>query len=230
MKAVGGVSMITPRSRPRVILNAAMSLDGKIATSTGESRLSSREDLRRVHRLRASVDGIMVGLRTILVDDPKLIVRSHRTPKLPRIIVDSKARTPLEAYVVKTASEIPTIIAVTSQATDRRVIALRSAGVTLLRCGPGPRVSLPILLRRLKQIGIRTVLLEGGGQLNWSMLSQGLVDEITVAISPVILGGAEAVTLVEGEGSESIGKAVGLRLLSSKKFGRDLVLHFKVLR
>ena len=221
--------MMMLKSRPRVILNAAMSLDGKIATSTGESRLSSPEDLRRVHRLRSSVDGIMVGLRTILVDNPKLTVRSHRARKLRRIIVDSKARTPLDAYVIRTASEIPTIIAVTSQAAERRVRALRNAGATLLRCGPGPRVSLPILLRHLKQVGIRTVLLEGGGQLNWSMLSQGLVDEITVAISPVILGGASAVTLVEGEGSESIGKAVRLRLLRSKSYGRDLILRYKVL-
>ncbi len=221
--------MTTTGSRPHVILNAAMSLDGKIATSTGESRLSSPEDLRRVHRLRASVDGIMVGLRTILIDDPRLMVRSHRARRLRRIIVDSKARTPLDAYVIKTAQETPTIIAVTSQASDRRVRALRNAGVTVLKCGSGPRVSLPILLGRLKQIGVRSILLEGGGILNWSMLSQGLVDEITVAISPVILGGARAVTLVEGEGSESIGRAVRLRLLSSKSYGRDLVLRYKVL-
>jgi riboflavin-specific deaminase-like protein len=171
----------------------------------------------------------MVGLRTILIDDPKLTVRSHRARKLWRIILDSNARTPLDTYVIKTASETPTIIAVTSQAPEWRVRALRNAGVTLLKCGSGPRVSLTILLRRLKQIGIRSVLLEGGGQLNWSMLSLGLVDEITVAISPVILGGAGAVTLVEGEGSESIGKAVRLRLLRSKSYGRDLVLRYKVL-
>ncbi len=221
--------MTTPGSRPHVVLNSAMSLDGKIATSTGESRLSSPEDLRRVHRLRASVDGIMVGLRTILIDDPMLTVRSHRAHKLTRIIVDSKARTPLSAYVVKTALETPTIIAVTSQVAEQRVRALRNAGVTVLKCGSGPRVSLPILLSRLEQTGIRRVLLEGGGQLNWSMLSEGLVDDITVAISPVILGGARAVTLVEGEGSESIGRAVRLRLLSSKSYGRDLILRYKVL-
>ncbi len=221
--------MTMPGSRPRVILNAAMSLDGKIATSTGESRLSSPADLIRVHRLRASVDGIMVGLRTILIDDPRLTVRFDGQHKLHRIIVDSNARIPLDAYVVRTASETPTIVAVTSQAGGRRVSALSSAGVTVLRCGSGPRVSLSILLRRLKGIGIRSVLLEGGGQLNWSMLSQGLVDEITVAISPVILGGARAVTLVEGDGSESIGGAVRLRLLGSKSYGRDLVLRYKVL-
>lgn len=217
-------------SRPRVILNAAMSLDGKIATSTGESRLSSPEDLRRVHRLRVSVDGIMVGLRTILVDDPRLTVRFHRARKLRRIILDSNARTPLDAYVIRTALETPTIIAVTSRAADGRTRALRNAGVTVLKCGSGPLVSLPILLRRLKQMGIESVLLEGGGQLNWSMLSKRLVDEISVAISPTILGGARAVTLVEGEGFESIGKAVELRLLSSKRYGRDLVLHYKVLQ
>ncbi len=216
-------------SRPCVILNAAMSVDGKIATATGESRLSSPEDLRRVHRLRASVQGIMVGLRTILVDDPKLTARLRHRHKLQRIILDSDARTPLDAYVVRTALETPTIIAVTSQAAGRRTRALRNAGVTVLKCGAGPLVSLPILLRRLKQMGIESVLLEGGGQLNWSMLSKRLVDEMSVSISPTILGGASAVTLVEGEGFGSIGKALRLRLLSSKRYGRDLVLRYRVL-
>jgi riboflavin-specific deaminase-like protein len=171
----------------------------------------------------------MVGLRTILVDDPKLTVRFQHRHKLQRIILDSKARTPLDAYVIRTALETPTIIAITSQAAARRVTALRNAGVTVLKCGAGPLVSLPILLRRLKRIGIRRVLVEGGGRLNWSILSRGLVDEISVAISPTILGGASAVTLVEGEGFESIGKAVRLRLLDAKMHGRDLVLHYKVL-
>src|SRR5207253_4658501 len=97
------------KSRPYVILNAAMSLDGKIATYTGDSRMSSPSDLRRVHRLRASVDGIMVGMRTLLKDDPKLTVRLAEGRKPHRIIVDSTAQTPLTAYVVRTAKETPTI-------------------------------------------------------------------------------------------------------------------------
>ncbi len=222
--------MTMSRERPYVILNSAMSLDGKIATSTGESRLSSPEDLRRVHRLRASVDGIMVGVGTLLVDDPKLTVKFFRGRNPGRIIVDSNARTPPDAYVVRTASLTRTIIAVTSKAPDRRVNALKSAGATVLTCGRGSRVSLPHLLRRLRRMSIKKVLLEGGGSLNWSMLSQGLVDEISVAISPRILGGANAVTLVEGEGYGRVKDSIRLRLLEVKKYGSDLVVRYKALR
>src|SRR5712691_1138551 len=102
-------------SRPYVILNAAMSLDGKIATYIGDSRMSSPADIRRVHRLRASVDAIMVGLRTLLRDNPKLTVKFVKAHKPYRIIVDSNALSPPSSYVVRTAREIPTIIAVTSR-------------------------------------------------------------------------------------------------------------------
>src|ERR1700746_206519 len=112
---------VTKISRPLVILNAATSLDGKIATYTGDSRMSSPEDLRRVHRLRASVDAIMVGLRTLLTDDPKLTVKFFPGTNPSRVIVDSSAKTPLNAYVVRTANETPTIIAVTSSAPKSRV-------------------------------------------------------------------------------------------------------------
>src|SRR6266487_6121694 len=111
-------------SRPYVVLNAAMSLDGKIATHTGDSRMSSPADLRRVHRLRATVDAIMVGLRTLLVDDPNLTVKFVKGRKPYRIIVDSNARTPLGSHVVRTARDTPTIVAVTSNATKARVKAL----------------------------------------------------------------------------------------------------------
>src|SRR5437773_7272975 len=115
--------------RPYVILNAAMSLDGKIATPTGDSRMSSAADMRRVHRLRASVDAIVIGLRTLLVDDPKLTVKFVEGHKPYRIIVDSHARTPLASYVVRTARDVPTIIAVTS--TDRKSTRLNSSHITI---------------------------------------------------------------------------------------------------
>src|SRR5690242_20530773 len=107
--------------RPFVVLNAAISLDGKIATFTGDSRMSSPDDMRRVHRLRASVGAIMVGLKTLLVDDPKLTAKFSKGRMPYRIIVDSKARTPLSSYVVRTARNIPTIIAVTSAASKQRI-------------------------------------------------------------------------------------------------------------
>ena len=217
------------RSRPHVILNAAMSLDGKIATYTGDSRMSSPADLRRVHRLRASVDGIMVGMRTLLRDDPKLTVKFAKDRKPNRIIVDSKAQTPLSSYVVRTAREIPTIIAVSSRAETKRINALRDRGVTVLVCGNGPLVSPRILLRNLRRLGMRRILLEGGGILNWSMLADGLVDEISVAITPRILGGADAVSLVEGKGSQLVKDGVKLILLNTAKYGPDLVVRYKVL-
>jgi len=216
-------------SRPRVILNAAMSLDGKIATFTGDSRMSSPADLRRVHRLRASVDAIMVGLNTLLVDDPKLTVKFYKGPSPSRIVVDANARTPLSSFVVRTAKKIPTIIAVTTRAKKKLIDALRDRGVTILVCGNGHLVSLGILLKKLKKMGIERVLLEGGGTLNWSMLSNGLVDEVSVAITPRILGGAYAVSLVQGRGSALVRDGVKLKLLNTSRFGPDLVVRYKVL-
>ena len=222
-------SKAKPDAHPYVVLNSAMSLDGKIATSTGESRLSSPEDLRRVHRLRAASDGIMVGLGTLLADDPKLTVKLLHARNPRRIIVDSMARTPVDAYVVKSALQTPTIVAVTSSAPKRRTEMLEKAGVTVLTCGRGSRVSLPLLLRRLRAMGIARILLEGGGTLNWSMLSQGLVDEVSVAISPRILGGVDAVTLAQGEGFPRVRDAIKLSLVSVKKYGSDLVVRYRVL-
>jgi 2,5-diamino-6-(ribosylamino)-4(3H)-pyrimidinone 5'-phosphate reductase len=216
-------------SRPYVILNAAMSLDGKIATYTGDSRMSSPDDLRRVHRLRASVDGIMVGMRTLLRDDPKLTVKFANDLKPPRIIVDSNAQTPLTSFVVRTAKEFPTIVAVTSRASKNRIEILERRGVKVLVCGKGPLVSVRILLQILRKLGIRKILLEGGGALNWSMLNNGLVDEVSVAITPRILGGEKAVTLVEGKGSPLVRDGVKLKLLNTARYGPDLVVRYKVL-
>jgi 2,5-diamino-6-(ribosylamino)-4(3H)-pyrimidinone 5'-phosphate reductase len=216
-------------SRPYVILNAAMSLDGKIATYTGDSRMSSPADFRRVHRLRASVDGIMIGMRTLVRDDPKLTVKFARDRKPHRIIVDSNAKTPLTSYVVRTAKEIPTIVAVTSRAPKNRIEILERRGVKVFVCGKGPLVSARILLQTLRKIGLRKILLEGGGALNWSMLSNGLVDEISVAITPRILGGEKAVSLVEGKGNPLVKDGVRLKLLNTAKYGPDLVVRYKVL-
>jgi 2,5-diamino-6-(ribosylamino)-4(3H)-pyrimidinone 5'-phosphate reductase len=215
---------------PFVILNAAISLDGKIATFTGDSRMSSPADMKRVRRLRASVDAIMVGLRTLLVDNPKLTVKFYKGRMPYRIIVDSRARTPLSSYVVRTAKNIPTIIAVTSAAPKRRIQTLQEKGVTVLVCGKGPRVSPKALLKRLRTLGIRKILLEGGGILNWSMLSNGLVNEVSVAITPRILGGADAVSLVEGKGSALVRDGVKLKLLNASRYGPDLVARYRVLR
>ncbi len=207
-----------------------MSLDGKIATSTGDSRLSSPEDLKRVHVLRASVDGIMVGERTLQVDDPNLTVKLVRGRNPQRIIVDSLARTPVSSRVVQTARQTPTLIAVTTRAPKRRVVALEKAGVTVLSCGTGRLVSLTQLLPSLRAMGMRRILVEGGGTLNWSMLSEGLVDEVSVAVSPRFLGGEDAVSLVQGPGVMTTAEGIRLRLVSARRYGVDLVLRYRIVR
>ncbi len=192
--------------------------------------MSSTADMRRVHRMRASVDAIMVGLRTLLRDDPKLTVKFFKSHKPSRIIVDSNALSPLSSYVVRTAREIPTIIAVTSNASKKRIEALKKKGVSVVICGSGPLVSLKVLLRHLKKLGIRRLLLEGGGTLNWSMLSNLLVDEISVAITPRIIGGSEATSLVEGRGNALVRDGVQLKLLNNARYGPDLVVRYKVMQ
>ena len=216
-------------TRPYVILNAAMSLDGKISTREGDSRISSPEDLERVHDLRQGVDAVMVGINTILKDDPILTNRSGGN-KIPlRVVVDSMARTPTDAKVVMTVREINTLVAVTTKAPDSRIKLLRKLGINILISGRNNMVDLSFLLRHLSEIGVEKLLLEGGGTLNWSMLSQGLVDEIYVAISPMIFGGDKATTLVGGLGFPTIENAIHVNLKKIETHGENIVLFFKVI-
>ncbi|TDA31798.1 MAG: 2,5-diamino-6-(ribosylamino)-4(3H)-pyrimidinone 5'-phosphate reductase, partial [Hadesarchaea archaeon] len=183
--------------RPYVIMNAAMTLDGKIATREGDSKISCPEDLDRVHRLRAEVDAIMVGAGTVLSDDPSLTVRRAKGKNPLRVVVDGRASIPPTARILDRSS--PTLVVVSERAPETRVRELRRKGAEVMRKGR-EKVDLPLLLEELGKRGIRKILLEGGSTLNWYMLSSGLVDEIRVAVSPTIVGGERAKTLVGGEG------------------------------
>src|SRR3989442_5112633 len=140
----------------------------------------------------------MVGMRTLLRDDPKLTVKFARGRKPHRIIVDSNAQTPLSSYVVRTAKEFPTIVAVASRAPKNRIEILERRGVKVFVCGKNLLVSVKILLRTLRRPRIRMILLEGGGALNWSMLSRGLLDKGSAAITPRIIVGEKPGILLEG--------------------------------
>ncbi len=214
--------------RPYVIMNAGMTLDGKLATVAGDTRISGKEDLERVHRIRAEVDAVMVGIGTVLHDDPRLTVHRVESSRQPaRVVADSLARTPPGARVL--SDEAPTIIGVSEAAPEHRVQRLKEAGAEVVVCGER-RVELPCFMERLYGMGIRKLLLEGGGELNFSMLREGLVDEVRVAIAPVIVGGRSSVTLADGEGFESIDSGVQLRLLRYYPLGKDLVLEYEVVR
>lgn len=213
--------------KPHVILNAAITLDGKIASKSRDSKISCEEDLIRVHRLRSAVKGVMVGINTVIADDPRLTVHKIPAKKHPaRIIVDSRARIPLSARVF--SSDAKTIIAVSKKAKQSKIEKIRKKAEVLI-CG-GKRVDLKRLLKLLYKRGITSILLEGGGTLNWSMLEEGLVDEVRVAMAPRIVGGRDAVTLVEGEGFNLISEGVKLELKRHYKLGEDLILKYRVVK
>jgi 2,5-diamino-6-(ribosylamino)-4(3H)-pyrimidinone 5'-phosphate reductase len=201
-----------------------MSLDGKIATKRGRARISSPEDMQRMQELRATVDGIMVGINTILVDDPSLRLKVEKEGEPPaRIIVDSRLRMPPDARIFSYPGRI--IIGTTENVPLEKFDELSRKAEIIKTMGD--RVDLVELLGELHRCGIGRLLLEGGGNLNWGMLSERLVDEIRIAISPVIIGGRDAVTLVEGEGADDMSNALKLSLMDITLYGRDVVMSFK---
>ncbi|MFX0094804.1 MAG: 2,5-diamino-6-(ribosylamino)-4(3H)-pyrimidinone 5'-phosphate reductase [Candidatus Hodarchaeota archaeon] len=222
-----------PKNRPYVILNSAMSLCGRIASKTGDSRLSSQEDWVRVHELRANVDAIMVGLNTILKDDSKLTIKQEfvngNENKPHRVVVDSLARTPPTARVLRVSPETPTTIAITSRAPGERIEVLKKAGANIKICGDTPRVNLKYLMEYLKkEKNVSTLLLEGGGTLNWAMLKEKLIDEIIVAIAPIIVGNGHSISLFEGEGFEKMSDSPLLLLKNYQEIGDCFLLTYQV--
>ena len=224
----------------KVIINGAMTVDGKIATASGDSRISSKQDLVRVHKLRASVDAIVVGISTILADDPRLTVRLVRGKNPIRVIVDSKGRIPLESKILQTASKVKTIVAMTDQAPADKIQKIEDMGAHVMVISAGkegqnaavPRgVNLKELFMRLKNLGLKKILVEGGGELNWSLLRLGLVDELVVTIAPKIAGGRLAITLAEGDGFDKIAQGIQLKLdkLERKSKTGELVLYYRLL-
>ncbi len=221
--------------RPYVILNAAMTLDGKIATRTGSSNISGKEDLERVHELRKECDAIMVGIGTVLADDPRLTV--HKIDAKPednpvRVVVDSKCRTPIAARI--TNKDARTIIAGANEykydfmVTDRYE-TFKKRGVDFFFSGD-KRVDLSLLMSYLHEEGIEKLMLEGGATLNFSMIKAGLIDEIRICVAPMVVGGADSKTFFDGEGFDLMDDAVRLELTDSYVLGKDLILTYKVLK
>jgi len=210
-----------------------MSIDGKISTITGDVELSSKEDWIRVHKLRSEMDGIMVGINTIIKDNPKLRIKffKRKTGKLHRIIVDSQLRIPLNSKVLNfELDNYPTIIITTTNAPENKVNQIKrmNSEINIIKCGSNNKVDLKIMVEKLKSLGINKILLEGGGTLNFSMLKNRLVDELRIAIAPVIIGGKNAITLVEGYGFEKISNAIKLKLIKKQMFGHNLVLYYHI--
>jgi len=214
--------------QPFVVLKTAMSLDGKIATATGNSRWISGETSRkRVHELRNRYAAIMVGINTVLNDDPLLNVRDleGKTKNPVRVVVDSKARIPLESKLLNTPEISETIVAVTNKAPESKIKALTDKGARVLVCPAlEGRVDLRFLMQELAGRGIDSILLEGGGTLNFEALKQGIVDKVVAFVAPKILGGAQALTPVEGAGFALLPNAVQIQNLKACNSGEDIML------
>lgn len=213
---------------PFVVAKAAMTLDGKIATSTGKSRWITSEKSRKfVHRLRSMCDGIMVGINTVLKDDPLLNARldTEGGHNPIRIIVDSRGRLPLDAAVVKTARQFGTVLATTALAPEGKLSSLRSRGVEVLVLpDKEDKVDLHALMQALGQQEISILLVEGGGTLNYSLLEQNLIDKLYYFVAPLLFGGKDAPTPLEGIGIGEPHKSWVVENLEIKQLERDLLI------
>lgn len=222
-------------NRPFIFINSAISADGKLSTKERKQvKISGKLDFERVDELRAQVDAIMVGIGTVLADDPSLTVKSPerknarkntgKSENPARVIVDSAARTPLDADIFKKGEGLR-IIAVSNSAPAEKIKSLEEKAL-VIKTGD-LKVDLTELAAKLKEMGINTLMVEGGATLNWGMLSAGLVDEVYTFVGNLIIGGKIAPTFTDGEGfTES--ELLGLELLSAEKVEEGVLLKWKV--
>lgn len=213
---------------PWVIMKTAMTLDGKIACSTGDSRWVSGEESRAyTHELRNELQAIMVGVDTVIADNPELTCRiENRKVRNPiRVVVDSTCRIPLDAKLLDT-SIARTIIATTNRADENKIEKLKALGVEIIITKQkNKRVSLSDLVQRLGYLEIDGLLLEGGASLNYSALEEGIVNEVISFISPKMVGGENSKTPVGGEGIAKMNEAIELQDVKISQLGKDIMIN-----
>ena len=210
---------------PFVTLKYAMTLDGKIAAHTGDSRWVTGETARRhVHETRNRLPAIMVGIGTVLADDPQLTCRIDGGRDPIRVICDSRARTPIDSRIVQTANKIPTYIAVVGR--NERTAELERHGVHILECKTkNERLDLADLMRQLGALGIDGLLLEGGSALAFSALEAGVVHRVQAYIAPKIIGGAGAKSPVGGLGFDKMVQALPLKDVTCTPMDEDFLIE-----
>ena len=219
--------------RPFVVLKAAMTLDGKIATATGESQwITGAKARTHVHQLRRRVDVIAVGVETVLKDDPQLTVRvsggKRSAPGVrqpARLVFDSRLRISFGARVLRGIEQAPTIVATTKLASPRKVERLRKMGVQVLVLPrKRTRVSLDKCLQALGSMGLTSLLIEGGGELNASFLRDGLVNRVHLYVAPTLLGGQETKGLLAGRSPRRLAETVPVSNLQFQSLGEDVLI------
>ena len=215
-------------TRPYTIINCAMSLDGKLALPSGKPvKLSSPEDFKRVHELRNYCDAVLVGINTILMDDPKLSVKSEfvKNPIHPiRIVLDTSGRTPKNAKVLNDSAITYIIIGNKFKSKDNK---FKNAEVLYCPENKAGQIDLNDMLSMLKSKGTEILLVEGGSTVIYNFLKNKLVDELYVYLNHTIIGGIDTPTLAGGSGAKSIEDIIKLRLLSCEALGDGLLLKYK---
>jgi diaminohydroxyphosphoribosylaminopyrimidine deaminase/5-amino-6-(5-phosphoribosylamino)uracil reductase len=218
-------------SRPFVLFKSAMTLDGKVATRTGDSKWISGEASRaRAHRWRAESDAVVVGIGTALADDPLLTDRlggedgeALRQPR--RVVFDSEGRLPLTSQLVRTAHDVPLTVVVSRAAPRTATDALEAAGAeVLVATGENQPARVRSALDQLGAAGVTSILLEGGPQLAGAFLDAGEVDALALFIAPVVMGGSSARDPLEGTGAERISEAVRALSLETEQIGDDVLV------
>ncbi len=204
-----------------------MTIDGKIASKMGDPELSDENDWREVHELRTQVDGIMVGKGTILKDDPKLHIKYYDHEGYYRIVVDSHLSIPITSKVIEYEPKVyPTIICTTENADSHRIELFNAKGVKILKAGKEEKVDLKLALTLLHDLGLNKILLEGGGTLNWSFFEMDLINEIRLTIAPWVVGGRDAISLVEGNGFDKMIECPKYTLKNVKERDNYVILHY----
>jgi diaminohydroxyphosphoribosylaminopyrimidine deaminase/5-amino-6-(5-phosphoribosylamino)uracil reductase len=213
-------------SRPYVHAKWAMTLDGKIATRSGDSKWVSNEaSRRRVHELRGRMDAILVGVGTVLADDPQLTARPPGPRTAARVVLDSHGRLPLTSALVRTAREVPTVVA-TAAAPPAQVAELHAAGCEVLTLpATDGRPTVDALLVELGRRRMTNVLVEGGAAVLGSFLDAGAIDEVHVFLAPLLAGGAAALTPIGGRGVEKIAQALTLVECRTDMINGDVYVH-----
>ncbi len=215
---------------PFVLLKAALTLDGKIATYTGDSKwITCEESRRRVHRIRAEVDAVIVGVGTVIADDPQLTVRMYEGPYTNplRVVIDSSLRIPVTSRMLQPDMAAETLIVTAPQkAESKKALGLIKRGARVIGVPEAEKgIDLAALMLRLGEEGIASALLEGGAEINASALASGIVDKVMLFYAPKIAGGKDAISFVGGEGVEKIADSITLNGITVSRSECDVVIE-----
>ena len=212
--------------RPYVVINCAMSADGKIASPTGKQlRISCEEDIERMYSLRNESDAVLVGIKTVLNDNPKLTVKEKyvKNPKQPvRIVLDTYCKTPIDSLVVNNVTKTLII-------TAEKCSKIFNENVEIIRCNKDKYdfINLEEVLEICYKRGIKKLMVEGGGKVIWNFLNSGFVDDFFIYIGPMIIGGKNTPTI---SGFFDDNKIINLELIEAKPIGPGLLLHFRLIK